>query len=441
MVNLDVVRRFPYSVGSRIYEIVILEQSLEELGKHLCCLDPDQSKKCERFDGRWIRTLTKGKKKGRSHLVEIDGELKVLKIIGSRDHWSSYRNADIFNLEELRRVMTQNVDLSKQCLGVTDIDYQYIGMDDFANETMVGAAVDEAFASIRNPRTSPEVYSRIEQVAMCDGRGLILTDHAEYGDLHSFSRNLPSDMVTTFGEQVILKPEHTTTIIKQIAAGLDFLQTKIQFIHSDLKVQNVLISSEPVKWTHKGVNVSSSKISARIADYGNASASLESASPVEKYQKKIRLFNEIRATRYLPGGTSNYKLSAQKKSNCFQVEIGSGRTGECGEAYWWKLPSSFNIKVSLITAHSGMPFYRSYDFYVFMVTLMMCPSMYYSVLSDQRLRGRAWDSIWLSEELDAVTKEVQKYHSGEPSLSGALSVLKKFHMRCDALKGVLKLLK
>lgn len=446
-IDLNTIRKYPDTIGNNIYGNVLLETSRSEFGVQLCCLNPDwksdrNSNECYGGKiGTWLGELSEQGKKGRPYLIEIDGEKKVIKAIPVRSRWSKYRNSDVFNLKELRQSLRQRASdgATQECIGLIEFDYQYIGMDDFANEAIVGTIVKQAFEG----SNMPKLFNDIEYTSICGNYGILLMDHADLSDLCSFSKTARSDVAVVAGPNRMMQPKVTATIIKQVAAGLDFLQDKVQFIHSDLKVQNILVSSESVRGVYKGVDLSSAGFSIRIADFGNASATMKSLSSTRP--KDIRVFNEIRATRYLPGGTANYKLKADSKQNCVKIELGKGlaggNLGQCKDSYWWKLPSNFSVKVSLITAHSGMPFYRSYDYYIFMITLMMCPPFFHSVMSDARLKGRVWDSLWLGDELDKVTNEVKKYHRDDPSLGRALKVLTKFHMRCDALPYSLELLK
>src|SRR3990167_1711603 len=443
-IDLDTICKFPDTIGDNIYGSVLSEPSRSEFGKQLCCLNSDWgSGGCYGGKiGAWLGELSVQGKKGRPYLIEIDGKKKVIKAIPSRSRWSKYRNSDVFNLKDLRTSLRQHAGgdgSAQQCIGLVEFEYQYIGMDDFANEAVVGSIVKKTFEG----STMPKLFNDIEYTSICGNYGILLMDYADLSDLCNFSKNASSTLAVVAGPNRMILPKVTATIIKQVAASLDFLQDKIQFIHSDLKVQNILVSSESARGTYKVLDISSSGFSVRIADFGNASATMKSLN--SNRPKDIRFFNEIRATRYLPGGTANYKLKVEDKQNCIQIELGQGKAGgnlgQCKNSYWWKLPSNFGVKVSLITAHSGMPFYRSYDYYIFMITLMMCPPFYHSIMSDARLKGRVWDSLWLGDELTKVTNEVKKYHRDDPSLGRALKVLTKFHIRCDALPYSMELLK
>lgn len=437
-IDLESIRRYPDTLD--IYGTVLLDLSRSSLGRNICGLVPELSGSKgtgSNFSGEWVKELSNGGKKSKPHLIKIDGAERVLKVIPVGSGWAQYRPGDIFNLKDLRKSLEANADAANQCMGFVNFDYQYIGMDDFANETIVGSIVKEAFEEAR----APKLYNSVDYASICGKYGVILTDYAENGDLFSFSRNLGD--FAKLGNPNVIEPKVIATIIKQVGSSLDFLQEKVQFIHSDLKVQNVLISSKGVSGGHKGLSFNSTGYSARIADFGNASASLTSKNSFRP--KKIRVFNEVRVTRYLPGGTANYKMKTQQKEECYKIELGSGRsgtsTGQCKESYWWKLPTSFNVKLSLITAHSGMPFYRSYDYYVFIITLMMCPSLYNGIMDDTRLKGRVWDSLWMAKDLEKVTRDVKSYHGKVPSLGKAIKVLKKYHMRCDGLQNSLELMK
>ncbi len=444
-IRLKLVQQSPRVIGDNIYGSVIRDVP-SGLGAKLCCLNPKwANEECSQWTGvaaEYVRQLNEGGARGTPHLVNIDDRLYVVKAVKLEGRWSKYRDTDIFNLKELKKSIEAKPELATVCLGVNKFSYQYIGCDDFANEILIGSLVRAAF---ENEKSMPPLYNKIYTQSMCGSYGLILMDYAEKTDLYSFSaRPDLGDFFTTvqvnfngrLSAVTAVKPEATWLIMKQVACALDFLQGKIEFVHSDLKAQNVLLSTRPSTGTYKGVNLSG-KLSARISDYGNASATIKSTDPIDK--DPIRFFNEIRATRYVPGLSADFELKAKTGTNCFQVGVGGA--AKCGDALWWKLPSNFDYKMSLITAHSGLPFYRSYDWYIFMVSIMMCENFFNSILSDAKLKGILWDSLWLGEELNGATLEVKKSHGKRPSLERALDFLKNRHMRCDALPNAIENMK
>jgi hypothetical protein len=102
-----------------------------------------------------------------------------------------------------------------------------------------------------------------------------------------------------------------------------------------------------------------------------------------------------------------------------------------------------NIAPLAYIRHAGYAFYRSIDLYTMVVSMMLSPQIYYSVMTDPKLRTQLWDSLWFSDELDAIT---QKIHTAmlagsATSYSAVIPLLLNHKLRCDALPNYFKGLK
>ena len=437
IVDLDLLRnpRSLKTIGNSIYGSVIIDGSPNELGKELCCVKEGT---CD-YSGEaseWVPYVLSNDGKGNANFVTIKDRTYVVKSVSTLDRFSSFKDKDIFNLESLRRSMVRNSEVSTKCLGVLgDFKYKYIGLDTFGAEIINGANVNRAFES---EGSMPKTYNKIVSYSLCGRAGLMLMEQADKTDLAYFLANLSKDDTEIY-EVSMGKKKSTFSgvkravilpVIKQVVSTIDFLQKKIEFIHSELLSNNVLISSNNVKAKYGPVKLDG-KYLAKIADYSHASSSLE----LDGSEDKVRFFNEYRVTRFLPI-TPSFDLNPKKEQVC-QVNIGSGSL--CKDVLWWELPSTFGLKTSLITQHSGMPFYRSYDFYTFMVSLMLCPKFYYMIMSSDNadLYAAIWLPLWKHSELDRVNKLVEKNKGEKISLSLVLDIMAGLSLRCDAIEVVL----
>lgn len=444
IVDLDLLRKDSSlsTIANSIYGSVIKDEPANELGSQLCCVKKGS---CSYIGeaSEWVPHVLNNDGKGNAQFVTINGTNYVVKSISTIDRFSSFKDKDIFNIADLRKSMVGNPKASQGCIGVLGtFKYKYIGLDNFATEVINSAIIDEAFV-IDN--SLPKLYNQVVSYSLCGRAGLILMEQADQTDLVSFLTNLSSEESAIYSVNLGGKKGKTSfagvkrdiilPLVKQVLVSLDFLQRKVEFIHSELIANNVLVNKENCRGNYNGVKLDGSYM-AKIADYSHCSCSI--SLPDQQY--KVRVFNEYRVTRFLPV-TPSYEVKPKSQQVC-SVSIG-GRNPSCKDVFWWTLPSSFNVKTSLITQHSGMPFYRSYDAYVFMISLMLCPKFYYTIMSSENvdLYAALWQPLWMPKELEKVNKLIEKNKGEKISLSLVLDIIAGFSLRCDALDVLLENLK
>lgn len=451
---LDIIASSPSVVGNGLYGSYILDStdSTDPLAKKMCCLSDDWSKgkDCSPWTGAGseiIKTLDAEKGASKPYVVDIEAKRYVAKVYDSSSRWSKHRKTDFFNTSDLRKSIAANSELAKACLVSPVMDNQYIGMDNFANEMLVALT---AKRDLKDLGLSGLINEHISY-SLCGKFAIILTEFLPLLDMFRFATQTLTDddiMGVRIGGvmRTSVKSEIISAFIKQIIVVLKALQTKGAFIHGDLRAQNVLVSDKATTGTFEGLNISG-KYSIKLADFSDSTISIKSRDP--KDMRNIRFFNEYRLTRFMPA-VSSFPLKTTKERGCVEVSVGkptgpagpmeAGGVGKCYDAVWWQLPSSFNQVNMLITAHSGLPFYSSYDFYTFMVSLMMIPQYYYGIMSSVQLKA-VWNSMWRQKDIDMINQEVVKYHSAPPERDDILSILKKASMRCDAMVFAAELLK
>lgn len=441
-------------IGDNIYGPII--QDFPDNSGDLCALNPEWKKNVNYpYSGiaaSWIRELdNSGNEKAVSNLINIDGKNKIIKAIkiGS-SRWSKYYRSDIFNMKKLRQTIRENKSLAASCVGITQLDFRYIGLDDFANELICTYIAQSLISAVK----LPPLVNNVEKYVICGNYGLMLCDLAEFGDLADVAagKTTTSDLYAVYsipqptgGYANLVSIEHNLAenVIFQALVFLDSVKSYIGMVHGDFRLSSILLSNESYSISYKGMNRNGNRL-IKVKNFNLCSTSIVPNG-------NVRLFNEIRATRFVPGITSatDFGVSENKATNCIEVEIGKVKqtqpnqvlSGRCQVQNWWKLGTSFNSVVSLITGHSGLPYYRSYDFYVLIVSMMMTREWSNSILSSPRL-SMLWNSMWLNEEVKKVTLECLKYHgSGKPSLDTIIDVLKKYHMSCSTLDIAMELYK
>lgn len=439
-IDLGRLRSSPNVTGNNIYGTILYMDSYDEDGQKLCCVSSDWTKgrDCGPWEGdvaEWVGKLNSGKK-GIPNVVRKGDTLYVVKSTTS-DRFSKHRNTDFFNLKSLKSMILKKENYANACLTSATMDNQYIGLDSFANEILINSIITDILEE--NFKTNIAVV-HFDTYSICGKHGLIQMPYAKYGDLYGFSKTIDDKDLKAFkssprGDARGIRPEILKGFLVSIAQSLRHLQEKAGFIHGDLKVRNVLIFPD-----------GNNGYIAKMSDFGNSSVTITSTS--KQFPKPIRLFNEYRITRFIPK-LPGYKISESNTydtKTCVQVGEPSPTNGEyqmtCKSSKWWELPSSFNLPNNLITAHSGLPFYKAYDFYTLMISLMAVPIYYNTVMNDVKLKS-VWDSLWRPHAIESINKAIsnKKYNTQVMGLGDALNILEGRTMRCNAIDIALDLLK
>jgi serine/threonine protein kinase len=428
------------TIDGNVYGSIITNEN--DSSRELCGLnknwgDPN-SNPYTGIAANWVYDLHLSTGKAIPHTLNYNDETVVIKAmeIGS-SRFSRYHADDIFNIKSLRETVRKNAKLANSCLGISNIDYNYMGLDDFANGLINSKNVRHA---LDNVGMKDILSNDIMMYSLCNRYSLLVSSYANRGDLRSFAINPEVDEIEIFTTKKSGRTEVTNgikydiirDIIGEVCITLSTLQEEIQLVHGDLKVQNIFLHKRdiPITVSRRDLTIKS-QYEVRIADFGNASSTLPGG--------KVRIFNENRSTRAIPSalGLTDYKLKGDEKQSSFIIKLGEPTTDSANNI-WWKLGMRFNTVVSLITSHSGMPYYKSYDFYVFMVSLM-CVPQYYNTIIGTNLYG-IWASMWMDSERDKVTSDCMKMHKSTPSLDKIVSLLRKYNMSCQAVDTVMKLL-
>lgn len=444
--DLGMLNEKAAEIGDNIYGPII--QDFPSDSGELCSLNPDWKKNVNyQYKGiaaSIVRELDNSEdEKAVPYLVNIDGKnhiIKAVKIGTSR--WSKYYSGDIFNMKKLRKTISENRELAATCLGIFRLDFKYIGLDDFANELLCTYVAQ----SILDYLKLPPLVNNITKYVICGNYGLMLCDISEYRSLYDVAVNKTSTSELysvypvpqshgAYDSQMAVSHDVSENVIFQAMVFLDSIKNSVGLVHSDFRLSSILLKDEKCNLSYKGITRNSPYI-IKIKNFALASTSLIPNG-------NVRIFNEIRATRFLPAatGVTDFKLKDHKSTNCIQIEIGKNKqtqpnqalSGRCQVQNWWKLGMTFNASVSLLTAHSGLPYYRTYDFYVLMVSMMMVKEWYNSILSNSRL-SMLWNSMWLNDEIKKVTLDCLKFHNkGKPYLNNVIDILKNYHMSCSTL--------
>jgi len=430
--KLDILYINPSAVGKNVYSY-ILDQS--EALKGPCDTLKSVEKKVDKVQGMYRINTTIGQQP-----IEM-----TVKVVNSWNH-SRFTEEDPFKTKKLKESIEAGRINAQDCLTQIKIPDSYLGLDAFANEVIIGTIVDQ-FA-----RTDgfPQLYHPVIAGLKCGSKKVILSP-SFYGTLlqvgtvgvvqDQFGREKFRDLIVNpklgkQGSQVMVKPEITLGVIQQVTSLISFLQKKLLFVHADLRINNILYHDRPYRGRIGNFQIDC-PITVSVSGFANSSLTITRtrSSPQDPIQE-VRIFNEAKGSNYLLKYTDSYSFKSERHSFC--VHTGENNS-ECGEANWWQLPSQLDWRLVLWTGHSGLPFYKSYDLYIFLVSMLMTPQYYYSIVTTKS-GERLFNLMWLDTERKKIIKRLTDAHRKEVKLSTIFGILEGISIRCDLLEMIEKYL-
>ena len=225
------------------------------------------------------------------YLLTIGNKKFVLKIIRSGNPFIKYSNEPPSS--------TKNI-IPKSCNYKDLKNYSYLSSDEFTNEYLIGYLLDFVFRQFSN---GLKTYVNFYTATICTSNKFLRTDNydiimMEYCDMgalnnigssNSFSSYLEDRLFNVGGipsNIKVVKPDIVLNIYKQVITCLDFLQDKLQFVHGDLKVGNILLKNEQYRANYKNINIQS-PFTVKLADFGKSSMTMLLGTQ----QKPFRFYN------------------------------------------------------------------------------------------------------------------------------------------------------
>ncbi len=313
---------------------------------------------------------------------------------------------------------------NNSCFGLTN--KEYIGLDEFTNETVVGYIIHDLYQQTDQIKIGHDFAVLYYYGGICGklNLGCDIIEYCDLGTLHDMAvstktigyrglYNVSDPITGEVSTKILIHENVLKTILNQVASGLHFLITNIQFVSGDLKPDNILVISQQVKGQYKSLDVSGS-FKCKIADFGKSSCTIKKGSDA------IRIYNQS----YLANTYEN--LFSFKPNIYFDIN---------GESYYI-VDETFAVQILPRLRHSSLPYYRSFDYYTFMVSLLLLEEYYYTFFSGTTLINKYWVPLWLNIE-DAtemqniiyermITKERFGYES-------VIDILRDKRLRCSVI--------
>ena len=263
----------------------------------------------------------------------------------------------------------------KQSNSMNTLPNIYIGTDEFTNNTIIGYMLYMLWDRVKLPKMSIKPLGS----ALCSDTGL---------NLYSPYNNLLSDMAPGYRDKYLeILPCHVDNILRQITASLSYLQSNYGFVHGNLTLNNVIAVTESTKTRYEGLEIHGD-FRCVLKGFKHSSINMYRSDSV------LRFFNESElANLYL-------------KLNSFTDDSVDGV---------YKL-KGVDSHIQNRVRHMGIPFYKSYDFYIFIVSMMLHKD-YKEVLN----RDFQWlysELLWDKNEIEELKFRLEKYRKPLDVLKG-----------------------
>lgn len=367
---------------------------------------------------------------GIPYIIKSDNETDlVVKLSKVDDVYSRYH---VDPPTSLREIDSFGI---KQCISKVKLSkIRYLASDEFTNETLIAYTLnlvaEESVDSSGTPL--PRLFVKHYQGAICSNSttgetfGLNIMENCDLGSLDkisqqsNFAKYFKEYNVNDNGREILgflVDPDIIFQILTQITVGLHMLQNYAGFVSGDLKAGNVFVKSESIDTQYMGIKLKGDFI-CKIADYGKSSCMLPRLNGTS-----LRFYNE--------SALANLYL----KVHPFTTDITSQDND-----YYYSIGNLLTSQIYPRTRHMGVPFFRSFDYYTVLVSLLTDPSFYYMFFSNDKLRSTFWDPIWAdnfdSEEVIRRVRQLVIEGKGK-SITEAIAILKGLRLKCGAVNLVM----
>lgn len=87
----------------------------------------------------------------------------------------------------------------------------------------------------------------------------------------------------------------------------------------------------------------------------------------------------------------------------------------------------------------GIPYYRSFDYYTWIISMLLSPPIYYSFFVTDSLYNIFWDPIWDPEIEPIIRHKLYNFIlQGSPNtMDTILDILRDLPLKCDAVDLIL----
>lgn len=275
------------------------------------------------------------------------------------------------------------VGMSGTLCGYSTEESSYLGADDMINKLIISQILSLWSSNNEIPTL---VYNQEDSFTSLD--------RINYTQTASFI-----DPLSPFGDYFTLAIPDTDLledIINYVVTVLNSLKQDYLFNHGRLTADHIFISFDETS------------IAIKINGLANASLTLETQTgPVRIYNRSWI------ADRYL-------------YLKPFKTHVGP-------EGGFYIIDKDLTVFIYNQADKMGIPFYLSFDIYVFILSLLLIPNYYYAFFGSKSLVEKIWDKMWFPQDKQAVRNAIVPYHKGfdkREELSIIMDIIRGKRLQC-----------
>lgn len=317
----------------------------------------------------------------------------------------------------------------------------YVGCDKFSIEILIAAFLQNLMSDF-----PLQTYLNYYQASLChqinlipafgpEYTGIFLREEADLGRLDKFSRKIGQGIYHQWERKIlvdsseelidVIKPSVIVEILKQLILTLYHLSHRGGFTHGHLLIEKILLSSSPAKGLYFSIPLNL-PFTVKISDYREVSLDL----PLGPEEKIHHFYYRHPVTDiYLRVPRTPYQfITGKEKENGKEKE-------------YFVLPLYFTAEKYQRLRFMGLPFYSSFDLYTLLVSMMMTPIFYYSILNHPFLE-KLWNSLWFLRDLQVINQRLRFFlrKNKSPTMENVIEFLSKTRLKCDLFSDLIEIL-
>jgi hypothetical protein len=326
----------------------------------------------------------------------------------------------------------------ESCVGALRAGTKLVGTEEYVNELLIGYIIHNILerANIRS------ICTLYQYGGVYNGRGYTIMEYADLGNLSSQSliakyskryniTDVLSSPAITLKNVIIMDESVVKGVISQVVMAIHYLGYTLQFSSNDLKPENLLCYLTPSKGSYRGTTGIESESSSRgsldltcpftvkISDLGKSSITIQTAP-----NQYMRLYNRsISSSIYSSLASFKPKVTRDKLT----------------QLTYYVVDDTFITSIYTWMRHTGHPYYRSFDYYTFMISLLTIPAYYFAFFSSESLLKTFWHPMWMSDQEGAEMQRLihsRIYSPERTGLGESIDMLRGKRLICDTVDAI-----